>query len=112
MVDRYYLCFVHRLPSGTYEHNNNIPTQFALKQNYPNPFNPTTTINYELRNAIFVELSIYNILGEKVADLVSENKNAGYHSVEWYAGNQASGIYFYMISAGSFQAIRKMILVR
>jgi len=94
--------------------NENIQAQekYNLFQNYPNPFNPTTIINYEIQITNFVELSIYNLLGEKVEILVSENQNAGYHSVEWNAGNQASGIYYYKINAGSFQSVKKMILLK
>jgi flagellar hook assembly protein FlgD len=80
--------------------------------NYPNPFNPNTVINYELPTTNIVELSIYNLLGQKVATLVSERKAAGDHQVEWDATGFSSGIYYYQIRAGEFQAVRKMILLR
>ena len=89
-----------------------IPTQFKLEQNYPNPFNPSTIINYELPTTITVELSIYTMLGEKVAILISGLKSAGNHQVEWDAGHLAGGTYYYMLKAGNFRDVKKMILLR
>ena len=89
-----------------------FPDRFLLSQNYPNPFNPTTIINYELPITNFVELSVYNLIGQKVATLINENKKAGSHQVEWNASGFSSGVYYYKINAGEFQAVRKMILVR
>lgn len=99
------------LPAGIKD-TGNTPEKFKLGQNYPNPFNPTTAIGYQLSTASDVELSIYNILGEKVVTLVSERKAAGYHQIEWNAGNFPSGVYYYVIKAGAFQDVKKMILVR
>lgn len=95
----------------TYE-KSALPLEFALRQNYPNPFNPSTIISWQLPVSDHVELSVFNILGEKVATLVSERKAAGAHQVEWDATDFASGIYYYQIRAGEFQAVRKMILLR
>ena len=89
-----------------------LPYLFKLTQNYPNPFNPTTTINYQLATSSNVELSIYNILGQKVATLVDEKQKSGYHQVEWNASRFSSGIYFYRIKAGEFQDVKKMILIK
>jgi hypothetical protein len=89
-----------------------IPSVFQLSQNHPNPFNPSTMINYQLPMTNEVELSIYNLLGQKVATLVSERQNAGYHQVEWDASEFASGIYYYHIQAGEFLDVKKMVLVR
>jgi hypothetical protein len=83
-----------------------------LYQNYPNPFNPNTIINYELPITNFVDLSIFNVLGEKVVTLVSENQKAGYYQVEWDPGYLASGVYIYKITAGEFQDVKKMMLLR
>ena len=88
------------------------PKKFALDQNYPNPFNPSTIICGKLPVGYHVELSFFNILGENVATLVSERKAAGAHQVEWDATDFASGIYYYQIRTGEFQAVRKMILLR
>jgi hypothetical protein len=89
-----------------------IPTIYSLEQNYPNPFNPITIINYQLPMINDVELSIYNILGQKVATLVSERKQAGYHQIEWNASGFASGIYYYRIEAGEFHDVKKMVLLK
>ena len=94
------------------EWKSQVPKQFALLQNYPNPFNPKTIINYELPITNYVRLNIYNLVGQKVAALVSEKKQAGYHRVEWDASGFASGIYYYQINAGNFAEVRKMILIR
>jgi predicted GH43/DUF377 family glycosyl hydrolase len=88
------------------------PRRFFLSKNYPNPFNPTTIINYELPITNDVELSIYNLIGQKVTTLVSGKKNAGYHQVEWDASGFASGVYYYRIEAGEFRDVKKMILIR
>ncbi|MCH7769634.1 MAG: T9SS type A sorting domain-containing protein [Bacteroidetes bacterium] len=85
---------------------------FNLEQNYPNPFNPTTTIEYSIPEASFVELKIYDILGGEVASLVKENKPSGKHSVKFNASNLPSGIYFYRIVSGNFTATKKLILLK
>ncbi len=87
-------------------------TSFSLKQNYPNPFNPATVISYQLPVISNVEVGIFNLLGQKVVTLVSEKQKAGYHQVEWNASGFASGIYYYQITAGEFQDVKKMILLR
>jgi hypothetical protein len=89
-----------------------VPTEFALMQNYPNPFNPTTTINYALPTQAMVEISIYNALGERVAMLVNEIKEAGRHTVEFNASGYSSGIYFYQIKANDYVSVKKMILMK
>ncbi len=89
-----------------------LPLTFGLSQNYPNPFNPKTIINYELLIINDVDLSVYNLLGQKVATLVSERKEAGYHQVEWDASGFATGIYYYRIVAGEFREVKKMVLLK
>jgi len=90
-----------------------IPNHISLMQNYPNPFNPLTMINYQLSTTNNVELAIYNLLGQKVETLVSEEQNAGYHQVEWDASDFSSGIYFYVLrnSERNVQK-RKMMLIK
>ena len=90
----------------------NVAAEFKLEQNYPNPFNPTTTINYALGNASMVKISVYNMLGEKVADLVNKNQQAGAYRVQWNAANMATGMYFYRLQAGDFVQTRKMLLLK
>lgn len=89
-----------------------VPHQFRLYQNYPNPFNPTTTISYELATSQTVKLTVYDILGKKVADLVDQKQSAGVHQIRWFAGELASGIYFYRLQTGDKTITRKMILLR
>jgi hypothetical protein len=89
-----------------------IPEAYSLKQNYPNPFNPTTVISYQLPVKNMVEIDVYNTIGEKVATLVNEVKEVGSYKVEWNAGNLTSGVYFYNINAGEFNAVRKMLLIK
>ena len=87
--------------------------KFNLKQNFPNPFNPVTTIEYRISEPGFVDLSIYNLLGEKVITLVSEIKNAGTHRFNWNAKELTSGIYFYRLTAGkNFMQAKKLILLK
>jgi len=86
-----------------------LPTQFALMQNAPNPFNPTTVVAYDLPKPAHVRLEIFNVLGQRVRTLVDNNQPAGTQSVTWDGNDNsgasvASGIYFYRISAGDFNA--------
>ena len=97
--------------------------EFALQQNYPNPFNPTTTISYDVIEPSHVQLSIFNVLGQEVATLISDDVETGSHIATWNAtstsGEQLpSGVYIYRIQATSlttgkeFQNVRKMVLMK
>ena len=93
------------------------PTTFVLAQNYPNPFNPTTTINFQLPSNEFVELKVYNQLGQEVRSLAKSNYEAGSHSIVWDGKNNsgnsvASGVYIYRIKAGKYSKSLKMNLIR
>jgi hypothetical protein len=93
------------------------PDAFELSQNYPNPFNPETEISYVLPNACQVELSVYNLLGQKVKTLVDEFQSAGLKNVKWdgkdeNGANVASGVYFYKIKAREFTETKKMIMLK
>ena len=104
--------FVHRTPAALGDRDDALPDKFALDQNYPNPFNPVTMINYQLPMINDVDLSIYNLLGQRVATLVSERQSAGRYQVEWDASGFSSGVYYYRIKAGEFEQIRKMVLLK
>lgn len=88
------------------------PNQLELFQNYPNPFNPSTTISYSIPEQGLVLLTMYNALGQQVADLVNEVKQVGTHNVTWDATNQASGIYIYEITFGNTVLTKKLILIK
>ena len=90
----------------------NAPDRFSLYQNYPNPFNPTTTIGYQLSASAHTKLSIYNMLGQVVATLVDELRDAGYHQESWTAENVPSGVYFYRLQSGSYVQMRKLLVLR
>ncbi len=94
--------------------NTSVPLEYKLNQNYPNPFNPTTKINYELKNAGFVSLKIYDLLGRELAELVNEVKDAGRYTIDFNSSKymMASGIYFYRITAGEFVDTKRMVLVK
>ncbi|MFZ0390102.1 MAG: choice-of-anchor D domain-containing protein, partial [Calditrichia bacterium] len=94
-----------------------IPLTFEVSQNYPNPFNPQTTIKYSIPENQKVEIAVYNALGQKVSTLLNQYQEAGYYSINWDATNFSgvkvgSGIYFYVVKAGSHKAIKKMILLK
>ena len=88
------------------------PEVFKLEQNYPNPFNPSTKINYSIKEAGKVKLIIYNLIGETVSVLVDRNQEAGYYTVDFDATGLESGVYFYKLESGSFNSVKKMLLVK
>jgi photosystem II stability/assembly factor-like uncharacterized protein len=87
-------------------------TEFALHQNYPNPFNPLTNIQYAVSSRQFVSLKVYDVLGNEIAKIVNEEKQAGSYEVEFNASGLASGIYFYELRVGSFVETKKMALMK
>jgi len=89
-----------------------IPEEFSLSQNYPNPFNPSTTIKYGLKKQSAVNITIYDITGGKVEELVNDVMNAGSHEIIWNAANYSSGVYFYQIKAADFKETKKMNLIK
>ena len=91
--------------------NSSLPTKYSISPNYPNPFNPSTTIRYDLPKAANVTLRIFNTLGQEIAVLVNEEKEAGYYQVRWDAA-LPSGIYFYRIQAGEYVETKRMILLK
>ena len=89
-----------------------MPKSFSLEQNYPNPFNPTTTINFNLGKASQFDLSVYDLLGRKVATLINGKRSAGHYSITWNAGTLSSGIYLYTLKAGQNKISRRMLLLK
>ena len=104
--------------SGTFKYSNeikinfNIPGKFELSQNYPNPFNPSTIIKYSIPRYGFVNISVYNIVGEKIANLVNQNMAAGSYEVLFDASRYSSGIYFYSMESENYSSFKKMILIK
>ena len=100
-------------PSAISAENTGLPDAFNLSQNYPNPFNPSTMINYELPITNYVELAVYNMLGQKIRTLVNGRQEAGKHSVTFTATTLASGVYWYRLRTGDGNAqIKKMVFIR
>ena len=93
----------------------NLPKIFQLYQNYPNPFNPTTTIKYSVPSSSKnsdVSLIIYDILGNKIAELVNEVKSTGNYQVKFDASKYSSGVYFCVLNAGNFLESKKLIFLK
>jgi len=94
-------------------HINKVISELKLFQNYPNPFNPITNIEYQISSFNHVNLSIYNILGQKVTTLVNKKQPAGSYKVEWDASSFASGVYFYkLVTDKGFDRTRKLLLLK
>lgn len=101
-----------RIPTGITRYGSTIPSTFELCQNYPNPFNPTTTIRFGLPKQSQVTVSIYDMLGRKVADLVSGRLQAGYYQFTWDGREYASGVYFCALHAGTHHDTKKLLLLK
>jgi hypothetical protein len=89
-----------------------IPGSFRLYQNYPNPFNPSTTFQYDVPLQSQVTLSIFDVLGRQVAEIVDQVENAGHHEVQWNAVRLAGGVYYCRFSAGTYTTVSKLILLK
>ena len=90
-----------------------IPQEFSLKQNYPNPFNPSTNIVFQLPQTAQVRLEVFNTIGAIVGVLVDEQRSAGEYTIQFNAGNLASGVYFYrLIADNNIVSTQKMLLIK
>jgi len=89
-----------------------IPAEYCLHGAYPNPFNPSTTISYQLAENSQVYLSVYDIAGREIADLVNEYKPAGNHEITFNANDLTSGVYFVRLEAGEFRQVQKVVLMK
>ena len=94
------------------EEQDEIPSEILLKQNYPNPFNPSTSIVFEIPKQADINLSIFDMLGRKVAVLVNETRSAGSYVTTWDASQQSSGVYFYRLEVGNEAIMKKMLLIK
>jgi len=104
-------------PTLSFINKQSIPNVYILDQNYPNPFNPTTTLRYDLPEDAMVNITIYDMIGGQVKTLINGKQSAGYKSLKWNATNNlgqsvSAGLYLYMIQAGDFRQIRKMVLFK
>jgi len=90
----------------------NKPAEFAVEQNSPNPFNPTTTISYNVPEANTVNISIYNVAGQKIDTIVNGFMDAGRHSVVWDATSFSAGVYFFTVKSGEYSKTMKMTLLK
>ena len=89
-----------------------LPTNFDLSQNYPNPFNPTTTIRFSIPQAGNVRITVYDVTGKMVQTITNSYYSRGTFNVNWNASSYASGVYFYRIEAGTFNQVKKMVLLK
>jgi hypothetical protein len=100
------------IATGIQAPDENMPAVYSLSQNYPNPFNPSTTIQFALPKDGDVDLTIYNVLGEKVANLIHQRLTAGTYNIQFDASHYGSGVYFYSLQSGSYKSSKKMLLVK
>ncbi|MFQ6676475.1 MAG: T9SS type A sorting domain-containing protein, partial [Fidelibacterota bacterium] len=94
------------------EDSRSLPEQFALLKVYPNPFNPATTIEFSVPRGGLVTLTVYDLLGREVETILSERMDAGYHAVQWNAGDVSSGIYVVTMEAEGFRRVRKLTVLK
>ncbi len=103
------------LPSfttGVEEIGGELPSGYTLSQNYPNPFNPTTTVEFTIPQSGFVSLKVFDVLGQEIATLINQEKGAGTYRATFDAANLPSGTYFYTLKAGSYSAVKKMVILK
>jgi flagellar hook assembly protein FlgD len=94
-----------------------VPKEFALSQNYPNPFNPTTHFSVDIPRSSAVDVTVYDVLGRKITTLMSGEQEAGYHIMEWDSKDShgltvPSGVYMVRMTAGDFNAVKKIMLMK
>jgi len=101
------------LPTGSEENLSTVPKEYQLEQNYPNPFNPSTVIKYQIPDAGFVTLKVYDVLGNEVAILVNENKEPGRkYNITFNASALSSGVYIYQLRVNDYLSTKKMVLMK
>lgn len=111
-IGKFGFWYISQLIVGLEELENLLPKQFELSQNYPNPFNPITSIPFAVPKRSHVKLELYNILGQRVAILLDEEKPPGYYLHQFNASNLSSGFYLYRLIAENFVKSKKLILLK
>ncbi|NOX17870.1 MAG: T9SS type A sorting domain-containing protein [Chlorobi bacterium] len=94
------------------DNSESVTEKFRLKQNYPNPFNPSTVIEYSVPENSYVELKVYDIIGNEITTLVSEEKSRGYYQIQFNAKGLSSGTYIYSLRTNKSVQTKKMILMK
>jgi len=104
---------------GTFEYSNIIevavetPSAFLLSQNYPNPFNPETNIDYRIPEETFVNITLYDITGRKIKELLKEKKQPGYYTLKLKGGDLSTGIYFYrLLTSNGYTIVKKLTILK
>ena len=115
---KYYYRLKQKDYDGSYDYSRQVevkvtsPMEYSLEQNYPNPFNPTTRIKYSVKEKNYVTLKVYDVLGNQVANLVDEVKEAGQYELLYNASNLSSGVYYYTLTVDNFTSTKKFILIK
>ena len=99
-------------PVGIQPTSTNVPDKFSLSQNYPNPFNPATTIKFDIRSPAFTKLSVFDVLGREIQNLVNEELKTGSYSIVFDGSGFNSGVYFYRLTSGDFVETKRMLMVK
>jgi len=99
-------------PIGMYQYSTEIPKEYKLYNNYPNPFNPSTKIRFDLPKSTNTKITIYDISGREIKQLINEYLSAGGYEITWTANNLASGVYFYRIQTENYIETKKMMLIK
>jgi hypothetical protein len=97
---------------GDREGSSSAPAGYALDQNFPNPFNPVTLIKFSIPEAGLVHLTVHNVLGQEVAEVVNREAPAGVFEVSFDASRLASGVYYYKLTSGNFADTKRMVVVK
>jgi hypothetical protein len=94
------------------DNSSQIPTKLTLHQNFPNPFNPLTTISFELSDMSEINITVFDLMGREIAELINETVDAGYHSIDWNASEFSTGVYLVKLTSGETSSVQKMILMK